>query len=111
MDISNIILWKIIYYIFLLLEILYKTTDICNKINPIINEHIAVKTEGSEKFPVILKIDIEYVVNPKPINNKIIPGIPRYFNGWWIAMDSSKEPITLIEWDMGSFVDVFKPVS
>ena len=73
---------EIIRYTFLLLEILYKTTDISNKINPIIKELIAVKIGGSEKLPVSLKLDIEQIVNPKPINNKVIPGIPRYFKGW-----------------------------
>ena len=78
---EELIFHKQYSYIVLCLEILYKTTDISNNINPSIKELIVIKTDGSEKIPVSLKVDIEYVANPKPINNKIIPGIPRYFNG------------------------------
>ena len=91
--------------------ILNNKTDINKNINPINSEPIESKVNGMEKYLVSLNIEIIITEKIIPIIKKIIPDIPKYFNGWRIATSSIIDVITSPLCDNGFFVDVFLPVS
>ena len=73
-------------------------------------EAIDPKVKGIEKYR--LSLNVIKTKTPKiiPAVIRIIPGIPKYFKGCLIAINSIKEAITSALWDIGLFVDVFVPV-
>ena len=90
---------------------LYKITDMSNKINPSASEPNAPKVNGIEKYRISLNTSKTWIVNIIPnIINKI-PGMPKNLNGCLWAIKSIKEKTTSDVCEIGFLVDVLPPVS
>ena len=72
---------KFYYDLFNDLFMLNNKTDISKSINPINSEDIESKVNGIEKYLVSLNVEIIITEKIIPIIKKIIPNIPKYFNG------------------------------
>jgi len=56
-----------------------------------------MSVDGIEKYLVSLNIIITTIEYTIPIISKMVPGIPRYFRGFLIAINSIKDDRTDVE--------------
>ena len=90
--------------------ILYNTTDISNKIKPIIVVAIEISVYGIEKYLVSLKVIKTKMAKTIPVIINMIPGIHKYLSGCFIAINSINDPKTSPVCGIAAFVDVLLPV-